>query len=302
MPRPAEREREPRITIEWHGADGSVWDLRKGPVRATQAGIRGFGMPIIKRHVSQSALVHGQRSTGYKVEAREAFLPLKFTTTDVVATQRAWWRSVRPGEPGTLIVSDGLGGVRSLVCEYGDEGAMTYELDPHVMPNKFGLTMIADEPLWRGDEVVHEFEEKAAVRPGFGQAEGDPVLWISSSYANAGDAQIANPGDVDAWPAWVIRGTDPAGVQGFRFELDGNLIAGDVAVAYDQTLTINTDPEEQTAMLTGPGVTGTGNVTRQLDAVEFAQVPPGRTATARVQLTGVGRAEIRTRPLYFRAF
>lgn len=288
--------------MEWFGTDGSVWDLRHGPVRATTAGIRGFGMPEIERHTSESSFIDGQRSSGFKVKAREAFLPLQFKTTDVVATQRAWWRSVAPGEIGRLVVGDGHGGVRTLLCEYGDDGGMTYEIDPHVLPNRFGLTMVADDPWWKGPAVAHPFAEKPPARPGFGEQPGDPVLWISSSYANAGDVLIANPGDADAWPIWRIRGTDPAGVQAFRFELDGNVIAGSIPVLYDQLLTINTDPEEQTAVLEGPGVVGTGNVTRGLDSVEFAQVPKGRTGVAVVQLVGVGVAEIETTPHYYRAF
>ena len=171
------------IGISWTGTDGSVWDLVSGPVRASAAGITGMGMPLPTDQVNESALQDGQTLTGWKLPPRPVWLPLRFkgaAAVDVEGLQRAFWRSMAIGKVGYLRVTDNAGAVRSLGLRFKDDGGAAYRMDPSVLSDAFGITMIADRPWWEGPAVTRFYaigSNGAALKTFFGDgAGGDPVL------------------------------------------------------------------------------------------------------------------------------
>jgi len=292
----------PRLTLEWVGTDGSIWDLLAGPVRTTIAGIRGLAMPDIDYQNQETPLIHGQTTESWRMPARTVFLPLRFVTADVVGTQRLFWQSVTPGKTGTLTVGDGFGGIRTLGLKFKDDGGIAYRIDPHIISSAFGLTMEANAPAWLGNEVALVLAVPEQARNAFGTAADSPVLYLSPARFETPEAPLANPGNMPAWPTWEVRATDPAGLTAFELYAGDDLISGILTIPYLHTVTIYTDPTGQYALMTGPSITGAVDVTDSLIDVNFAQIDAGELSQISTTFTGLGLATIRLTPQYFRAF
>ena len=298
-------EHTPRLQITWNGTDGSIWDLLGGPVRTSIAGIRGLSMPEVEYATQQYALLHGQQTTSYTVKPRTAFLPLRFSDRDeysVTRTQRDFWRSLGLGKTGTLVVSDGMGGVRSLTLKFGDDGMIAYKIDPNIITEAFGLTMTADDPFWAGPVRTVQWLKLGDMPRNFhGSKSGDPPLYIESLFASGDTETIRNDGDEDAWPVWRIT-SDLEGipVSGYELTIGGSIVSGVTDIPHGHTLTVNTDPRVQTAALSGPLVNG--DRTPEIVEIGFAQVPAGKATTATVTLTGSGSVELDVTELFYRAF
>ena len=298
-------EHTPRLQATWNGTDGSIWDLFGGPVRTSIAGIRGLSMPEVEYAVQQHALLHGQQTTSFKVKPRTAFLPLRFSDRDeysVTRTQRDFWRSIRPGKTGTLVVSDGMGGVRSLTLKFGDDGMIAYKIDPNIITEAFGLTMIADDPWWKGPARTTQWLALGNGPHNFqGLVAGDPPLYIESSYTTGNTEVIRNDGDEDAWPIWRITSSlEGEPVTAYRLNIGGSIVSGDTHIPHGHTLTVDTDPRVQTATLSGP--VANGDRTDEILDANFRRVPAGEATTATVVLTGSGSVELDTTELFYRAF
>ncbi len=298
-----------RLAITWQGTDGSVWDLRSGPVRTTTAGIRGMSMPNVEYLTQETALLDGQRTYGYKLKPRDVFLPLRFRTLDVTGVQRAFWRSVEPGKFGTLTVDDGAGDLdgdrtehqRHIRLKFKDDGGLVHILDPSILHNPIGLTMTADDPWWYGPDHLVLFGDQGPESNFFGGGAGYGPPFIITSANTSGEEVVSNPGDVEAWPVWLFAGEST----GFDAEVNGYPVSGSILVEAGQLLTVDTDPLVQTAMLTGGGLPSSaddGNRTDQLVDVEFERIPSGAGATIKVVSNGPGLTSMRLRPRYFRAF
>lgn len=295
----------PRLQMTWHGTDGSLWDFIGGPVRASTAGIRGLSMPEVKYDEQEYALLHGQETTSYTVKPRKAFLPLRFADRDpysVTRVQRDFWRSIRPGKTGTLNVGDGMGGVRSLLLKFGDDGMIAYRIDPNIITEAFGLSMVADAPFWAGPVRTTRWLNLGREPRNFhGENAGDPPLYIESSFASGDTETIRNDGDEDAWPVWRIT-SDLEGqpVSSYELTIAGQLVSGATNIPSGHTLTIDTDPRVQTATLSGPLYSG--DRTGEIAAIGFARIPAGEATTATVTLAGSGSVELDSTELFYRAF
>lgn len=295
----------PRLQITWTGTDGSLWDLLGGPVRASTAGIRGLSMPEVEYAVQEYALLHGQETTSYTVRPRKAFLPLRFADHDpysVTQVQRNFWRSIRPGKTGTLTVSDGMGGARSLLLKFGDDGMIAYKIDPNIITKAFGLSMTADAPFWTGPvRTTRWLDLGRGPRNFHGENAGDPPLYIESSFARGDTETIRNDGDEDAWPVWRITSRlEGEPVTAYELTIGGAIISGATDIPAGHTLTINTDPRAQTATLNGPLYSGDRTV--EILEIGFARIPAGEATTATAALTGSGSVELDTTELFYRAF
>jgi hypothetical protein len=284
------------IEINWLGTDGSSWDLLRGPVRTSVAGITGLAMPEVKRQTKETALRDGQRQTGWKLKPRPAWLPLKFkdaAATDVEGIQRDFWRSVAIGEQGTLTVTDGSGATRQLglTCE-GDDG-YAYRLDPYVLSDAFGLTMIADQPWWEGPavEFAYSLASEGALPTFFGNGAGATPFYIIPAQGGDSDT-LANPGDSAAWIEWQLSGPFTY----FRLGVDGHYLGGSIVGTEGQTLIVETDPLRQLALLDGI------KVTRQLNEIDWAPIPRGSVTPVEISVVGSGIVTARITPRYARAF
>lgn len=167
------------LEIQLVGPTGNTYDLRRGPVRLSDEGVKGFGLPDFDEQVVTSPLRDGQRYIGFKLKPRIVFIPFRFkgaAANDVHGLQRAFWRDVAIGNRVSLRVTDNLGGVRYLSLRVQDDGAKAYKFDPYDLdPESIGLTFVADQPWWQSDptEFIYQVNTGAG-RNFFGG--GDPAL------------------------------------------------------------------------------------------------------------------------------
>lgn len=295
------------IEIRYTGTDGSVWDLRRGDVRLTSAGIAGLGNPDVEWFTRESPMLDGQSLSGWKLKPRPVFLPMllgadTWDEDDWLPLDRAWWAANALGEYGTLRVTAPDGTWRELLLRFADDGGQPFPADPsteafYVM----GINYLADDPWWRGPSLAGSFAP-AGTPTNFlggvpvGSAGLAPPIVLGSAHT-VESAVIANPGDVAAWPLYRIRGP----VSSFRSTVDGGVVSTLQGVDSGATLTIDTDPRVQTAILRSAGGTLT-NVTPGLVDVDFRPIPRGSSVPLDIRIVGSGSVEVVLAPRYRKAW
>lgn len=278
----------------WTGWDGSVWELTDpaSPVRLKQ-GVRGLGMPPVQRYVSRGAQIAGSRWRGQVTDERHVFWPIAVAVAGDVSWRDVdadFWATMDPDRQGVWTVEHDDGTSRLLRCRFESDGDHTFTSDPttgakHVV---YGLTLVAEQPFWEGERVVREFTAAAPVSffaPG--------VVFRLDSGSTVSTATVDNPGDVPAWPLYVQRGPMTSAAVG----LDGRLVEVPFPLSSGESLTVNTDPQAQTA-IDGNGA----DRTSELGTVEFAPVPAGSSVALTITIVGSGgTASAALTPLHRRA-
>jgi hypothetical protein len=118
------------------------------------------------------------------------------------------------------------------------------------------------------------------------------------------EAQMTNPGDVDAWPVWAINGPTTSVDLG----VGGSVVEVPFAIADGERLVIDTNPTEQVAYLgdVDPGnafaVLSGADVTEDLGAADFAPIPADATTDLSIDMTGTGIVAARIIPGYWGAW
>jgi len=288
------------LGINWTDTNGESWDLINGPVALMNSGIQGLGMPQAFDTVRQTALVHGQTFQSWRLDPRELFLPVTFrddAEIDVEGVQRAFWDGMALGEYGALTVTDANGATRSIDARFLNDGSAMFYVDPYTKVQgmrQFGITLVADDPWWRGPEESFTFglgPEGTATF--FGNGSSATPFYIIKSTGGA-DSTLTNNGDQEAWITWTIEGP----MTSFDLEIGGHHIAGDITVDSGDTLTIETSPLNQIAYLSD----GT-KVTRNLSAADFAPLPAtGAPVNVGIDVVGTGNITATFSPVYWRAF
>lgn len=82
--------------VTWTGADGTEWDLRRGPVQITDAGIAGLGFATFNEYTRTPPIQDGQILDGVQQKPRNVFLPLFlgvdiYDTLEWLALERAFY-------------------------------------------------------------------------------------------------------------------------------------------------------------------------------------------------------------------
>jgi hypothetical protein len=103
---------------------------------------------------------------------------------------------------------------------------------------------------------------------------------------------MTNPGDVEAYPIWTLTGP----LTSASIAIDGRTITVPFAVPSGQTLVIDTNPNQLTAIMAG-----VDKIT-QLSSADFAPLPVGVDIPIALALAGSGSCEISITPLYYRAW
>lgn len=299
-----------RLKLTWTGWDGSQWDLTnpEGGVFLTLDGVEGLGALEHEDWVQDSPAVPGQWYKGERALPRRIFWPLlvwnpdsRGTAQDFRKTDSAFFRSIRRGRNGTWAVSiPGEGAsTRRLTCRVKSV-TDSIKRDPfRSLWTPYGVEMVADQPYWRGDTTSQVWGGGA----GGDFYSGNPMFTISSGYTT-NRATVYNPGDVEAWPLWEIRGISTSTTLG----LNGANIAVPFAIAANEVLVIDTNPRVQTAVLYTVSASGVRSNPRdrtdQLGATtRFDQPIPAETQQPlNVQITGAGTVRMFITPLYERAW
>lgn len=280
------------LSLTWEGPSGERWDFtrRAGGILLTAQGLEGLHNPRITKFSSTSRGVPGNRPRGWRAEAREVFWPI-FVWAD---GSDAWaermgrfFDSIHPENPGVWRADTGRQ-VRSLRCTGVFDITHKYSYDPFRTGwQLYGVELEAHQPFWEGEPIERGPWQSANSKPFF----GGPPLYISSS-STFGGADIPNPGDVDAYGTWELRGPlsdTTLGVGEIR-----NVIP--FPLNDDDLLVINTDPRNPSATLNG------ADVTEDLGLQRWAPVPPGESVPLYVSAVGMGSIRFRHTPLFFRAF
>jgi hypothetical protein len=213
------------------------------------------------------------------------------------AVAKAFTQTTRLG-PGELEIARPDGSARRVQAYYQEGFAGQAKQGYGIYSDFAVLTLLCEDPYWRDVQALSIHREYGT--PADFQ---DPYPTVSSSQV-LGDTVLTNPGDVEAWPSWVITG--PAALvtatnnrRGESFDLDpdaasishGDLVGG-------EQVTISTDPPQVrfqdgsnwTGALNWPGAVlwpldpGESEVTFQLDdsgpgsAVDLSFYPRFETA------------------------
>lgn len=231
--------------VVWHGCDGSTWDLMSSTtgIILTPDGTKGLNMPGFDRYSDSSPSQAGSRFRGSRTKDRSIMWPIFVygdSTQEWLDRDRAWWKSLRPDEPGVWEIIDPNGGSRSLQCYFSDDNDKAFTLDPAQYGwAAYAIDLIADElPYWYGAAISREFVIAAGTE--FFLTSGG-VVYLSPGDSTD-EAQMTNPGDVDAWPTWTVTNAHGGMVLGVG--------AGSVelpAMTHGEIWTIDTRPNEQTA-------------------------------------------------------
>lgn len=302
------------IQHEWITDDFGTFDLTNfhgttasDRVFLSDKGIEGLGNPSIDRYGDESPLLDGRVDTGWRARPRQVFWPIVIDADPSIAVwqqqQALWWKTMRPNFTGTWRVTAPDATYRELLLRYENDGGSVYNVDPSQSGLEVhGITLVADDPWWRGPVVSRTFQTAEDDLP-FYAVTTDRVFNLMSANTVA-NASWSNPGDVAAWPVYrfdgpitsfEIRQTPPTPFVGADITAVYTVPAGD-------WLILNTDPRVQTMTHYFSGG-GSADVTNELDNAAFFGVGAAAgSQTFYVTLNGAGSLTASFVPRYFRAF
>jgi hypothetical protein len=276
------------------GADGTVWDLNSGPVQLN-AGARLFNMGAVTHWSRRSPAIDGARRTGMRTDEKELLLPISTTGTDWNdwrATDTAFFRSIAPENEALLTVIAPDAVTKSMRVRLSTDGDDPDDFDPLLLSRKSypNLEMTAFNPFWEGDPVEVSFQVN------------DPVPWLEPPgppiYLNPpglnDNATISNPGDVIAWPDFIIAGQNT----GFTVGVGDGVVSSSAVFGTGSVITVMSHPTKRMV------VDEDGNrINALMDKRSFAAIPPGAEVPMRLAVTGYGpdtEVTVRLVPLYRR--
>ncbi|MDT3343880.1 hypothetical protein [Microbacterium aquilitoris] len=280
--------------MSWTGFNGEVFALTADDSNpAMQRGVQGLHMPQMVVRSSSSPLTHGEELISYHIPTRPVFWPLIFqarAAADWRTRHASFFDSIDPHFEGEWTVGKGENARRlSLVGSF--DGNHPFQVDPFVTGYAIiGLELSAPQPLWRGPRLRRTFLGAEARADFIPDKPGDIYYLSSSSPFTL--ASIDNPGNEPAYLTWTVNGP----LTSIRLGVGGAIIEVAFPVPSGSSLTIDTDPAAQFALLDGR------DVTADLGFQLFGPVPVGGTSPLLIQAEGTGSVVTELTPLYWRAY
>lgn len=285
----------------WDGWNGWSFnlDVESAGVVLLADGATGMHLPEFDQYVDESASVPGGRYRGSRARTRnpEWTLGVFGDTSEVWrARDAAFWGTMRPDKVGVWTVTLPSGERRSLRCRYRSSSEFSYVRDPHEAGWAiYQVTLMAEQPFWEGPEILSPTWGTSEDSLDFtGEDDEAPPYWISGA-TSLGSASLHNPGDVDGYLTWTIKGGDSGGLTSGTIAADGGTLEFG-AVGEGETLVIDTDPTRPVALLDGVDVTGS------LDVWDPRPLPAGVTSDLSISLVGNGTIRASFTPRYLRAW
>ncbi len=292
------------LSVTWRGADGSVWDLSdwSSGVALLSDGVSGLHWPQFDLTALQADMVDGHVVTGVRAMPR----PVEFrvgiwadNADDWAALNARWWRSWHPLATGELTISSRRGS-RTIRLRLQPGEQHSFGRDPHISGYAaYQVEAVADTPLWAGDQVVRPWST-IDVRS-FLDPDGSPPFWVTPRSL-VDSAVMPNPGDVAAWPVWMVTAT--GGTVNLTITCNGGTI-GLPAVTSGQTVRIDTSPisggcdrgvlDEDTGQLMGAV-----DIDPLVTPWQPRRVPPGDGVPIGLSMTGPGKVTCQLTPLHYR--
>lgn len=318
----------PGMRMTWEAYDPdlddvTVWDIshgREGVILL--AGLRGLGSPEYEFYEDEYPGVPGSRHRKAVAVTREVFWPTR--VRNVLGTHHgstgfqeldvAWWRTLDPDRTGIWKVYHPTNGsYRSLRCRFVSDGPYVVDTDPLLTGREvYGITLRANQPLWEGQPVTESWEADPPKPAFIGPDDPEPgVVRLSSSFT-LDDAVMTNPGQVDAFPTWYVKGPTTSvqlGVSGRTIQLPFPIPdAQHVAVVdtgektcfvYELTTAgMAKDPKDWEI---GVDLINPVERTGDLGEASFAPIPAGKDRELSLAMEGSGLVLAKITPLYKRA-
>lgn len=288
-----------RIQHLFHGWDGSTWDLTDGRngVYLMPVGIEGMGMPNIEHYTFDSPVVHGFEYEGWRATGRDVHWVVGIFEDDTeewLRLKTAFWKLFQPGK--TLVWEVKLpnvdgNGISSykITVRFKSDDTSVYSRDPVNMGWAiYGITGMCEQPFWEG--TVQQAEWYPGTQSNFFGPTGLAPDFVISPSASISTATLTNPGDVETYIRWELKGPFNSASVGLN-----DMLVNLGSTASGSTVIIDTDPTKLTATKDGVDIMST------LGAFEFAPLPPGEDLTLQLAMDGTGSITAEFTPLFFRS-
>ncbi|MFJ2187830.1 phage tail domain-containing protein [Kitasatospora sp. NPDC087861] len=248
------------MTITGAGGQGEEISLtsfasQEWPAILIQAGATGLDMPPVELYADDSPNLDGSIYRGSRVAARQIMIPVYLHGVDrrsLRDLKRRLIRAINPKNGPCLIkVTEADSQTRTLMAHYkdgmqGDEGVD----NAGFRWSKYGLQFTAYDPWWYGPDLqVAEWSfggGTAFLKTG----KGFMPLSLNKGVLSNSAIPVVNPGDVEAWPVWQlkgpVRGFRLTGADGGSFGISAGSVGAPDAVPAGRTLTIDTRPGYKT--------------------------------------------------------
>lgn len=260
-------------------------------------GMRGLGKPEYVDFTEDFAGRDGTYFFGERALPREVFLPLHVyhdgDSLEWLEHDRELFKLFRRGRYFWLVAQLPTGEIRRLRVRYRSGGDYALDRDPIFFGwMTYGLYFQADQPMWEGEPITQPWAQVPQL-PLFGASNPGPPVNISPR--NIATATITNSGDNETWPIWELEGPmDP----GAELTVGTGTITVPFGLLEDDSLVIDTRPEEQTAILNG-----TVDKTRDLGSYGYREIPPGEDVQIGIDIPGTsGIVRVSIWPTYERAW
>lgn len=214
--------------VIYEGIDGRRWHLHgrsMGDEGVYLTSMAGIYHPVRVPLDTRPAYMAGARPGLPKTDPRVMDLKI-FTTAESAEEweeiENDWWDSWSDEEDGLLIVESRRGTYRDIPLRLQRYPSEPFDFEPDDVFD-WTLPTIAYQPWWRGPELTSE--------------------WDNSNGTGTGTLRLANPGDVEIWPQYMLENiasaaakyTLPDGVDGDTVQVVGfDPAEGDVLVDTDQ--------------------------------------------------------------------
>lgn len=292
------------VTVAGRNGQGEVIPLTGVPNNAgwptifMQPGATGLDMPPYALFSDEAPNLDGSIFRSARAAAREVMIPVYLFGVDrqsVNQLKRQLFQALNPARGYCVLTfTEGHGRSRVLNCYY--KGGMEGSEDTSTAGftwSRYGLTFTAMDPWF--------YSERAQTkRWDFG--DGEPFLSTTATFfptkissgVMGGDGKgltINNPGDIEAWPVWSLRGpiksfslTSPYGetVQASPPADGSDLIPS------GRTLTIDTRPGKKTVR----DNLGNNYWSKLGTNPQFWSIEPGETSADISVVTGAGKAAV----------
>lgn len=225
------------VSISLVGSNGDTIALTDSGDFVLATGVQGFGIPPTEVRIAESAANGGVwRNT--KRGVRDIDLPivtLGSNRQDVENKLRRLANVLQDTKgPTAIVASFSDGTAYQLLAHYTGGGDATYGEDANSFFARWVISLQAPQPFWESVTPTNYTLQLSAGR-GLIRDTSLSKLRLSGQYG-FGDVTLVNPGDVVAYPTWVING--PA--DSVSVSLAGVGFVYEDAIAADETITIDT--------------------------------------------------------------
>jgi hypothetical protein len=277
----------------FHGWDGSTWDVSDGRngVFLMPESISGLGMPQIENYTFSSPVVHGVEWEGWRATGRDIFWVIgvfEDSSNDWLEMKADFWKIFRPGKTMRWEIILPNNEHYSINVRFKDDNTSNYSRDPVRLGWAiYGITCFVEQPFWEGDPISREWF------PGtdnlFYNDTGYGPPFNISSAADIETATISNPGDVETYVRWTLKGPFAEATIGLG---DETTVVG--ATADGEVVVLDTNPTVLTA--TRDGV----DIMPELGDFNYAPIPAGEDILLSLAMSGSGSIQAEFTPLYLR--